>query len=152
MKQQSAYEKARDQKIADEVALPVDRALMCSAHGCPLRWSMSGDRGRACSRHYWAEPREWPRITQWIIDAETERARYAQASRPLAEPIEPEVRKAAVAALQSFAEQHAADPLAWARELHRRHRAGERLSEDKVDAYRRVLRLDPTPPQANDAR
>jgi hypothetical protein len=142
MKQQSAYEKARDQKIADEVMPPVDRALMCAAHGCPLRWSVSGDRGRACSRHYWAEPREWPRITQWILDAEADRARYGAAARAEADPVAPEVRKASVAALHAFVDHHAADPLAWARELQRRHRAGERLSEDKVDAYRRVLRLD----------
>ena len=128
----------RDQKIAEDVN--VDRALMCPAAGCPNRWSVSGERGRGCSAHYWANPRDWPRITQAILEAETDRARYAAAGRPEPSAELPyAVRKAAVAALHAFVDNRAADPRAWARELQRRHLAGERLSEVRVNAYRAVL-------------
>jgi hypothetical protein len=140
---QSAYERARDQYVADEPEHNVDRALMCPAAGCPNRWSVSGDRGRGCSAHYWADPREWPRITQALVDAETDRARYAAAARPPpAEPPTTEMRKAAVAALQAFVDDRHRDPRAWARELQRRHERGERLPDVKVAAYREALRLD----------
>lgn len=139
---QSAYEKARDQRIADEADAPIDRALMCPAAGCPLRWSVSGERGRGCSAHYWAEPHDWPRITERLQRAETERALYAAAKRPPPEPVSLELRKAAVAALHAFADDRAGDPRAWARELQRQHAAGKPLRPDKIDAYRRVLRLD----------
>lgn len=143
---QSAYEKARDQHVADEVVL-VDRALMCSAHGCPLRWSVMGDRGRACSAHYWAEPHDWPRITQRILDAEADRARYADAGRPARAPATLEERKTVVARLHDVVESRT-DPRAWARELQRRHQAGEPLSPAKIDEYRRALRLDAPTDQA----
>jgi hypothetical protein len=131
----------RDQRLADEVN--VDHALMCPAAGCPNRWSVSGDRGRGCSAHYWAAPREWPRITQALLEAETDRARYAAAAKPPpAEPPTFEMRKAAVAVLHAFVDERQCDPLAWARELRRRHTVGERLPAHKVDAYRRALRLD----------
>jgi hypothetical protein len=139
---QSAYERARDERIADEVASPMDRALMCPAAGCPLRWSVSGERGRGCSAHYWANPRDWPSITQRLVEDDADRARYGPADRPEAAPVQPEVRKAAVAALHAFADGRGRDPRTWARELQRRHAAGERLSEFKVEAYRRALRLD----------
>lgn len=140
---QSAYEKARDQGVADEVET-VDRVLMCPAAGCPNRWSVSGERGRGCSAHYWANPRDWPRITQELVEAETRRALQAAAARPtpLLETLPHEMRKTAVAALHAFVDERQRDHRAWARDLERRHRAGERLPELKVDAYRRALRLD----------
>jgi len=139
---QSAYEKARDQRVADEVDEPVDRALMCPASGCPLRWCVEGDRGRGCSAHYWAPAHEWPRITQRILDGIAHHARYAAAGRPPAEPMTPEQRRATATAVADFVASRAADPRAWARELQRRHDAGEALPAAKVDAYRRALRLD----------
>lgn len=76
---QSAYEKARDQAIADEANAPKaddDRGrLMCAAKGCPRQWAVAGDWGRACSAHYWADRSDWPRITQQLLEAE-------QRSRP----------------------------------------------------------------------
>lgn len=140
---QSAYERARDQAIADEVGASWVRSpLMCAAAGCPLPWSVSGERGKACSAHYWAPPHEWPRITQRILDAIADRDRYAAAGRAASVPVTSEMRKAAVAALHAYVDDRHGDPRAWARELQRRHEAGERLRPDKVQAYRGVLRLD----------
>ena len=72
-----------DQRIADEVA--VDHALMCSASGCPNRWSVDAGNGRACGAHAFASLHLWPQITAEQQDAETERALQAQLRRP-AEP------------------------------------------------------------------
>jgi len=99
MTKQSAYERARDERIAEDAE--DDRALMCSAVGCPRRWSVSGDRGRACSAHYWAERADWPRITEAVLRAETDRALVA-AAKPVA-PVSAEQKAEALAALAKFA-------------------------------------------------
>lgn len=139
---QSAYQKARDEKIADDVE-QVERHLMCSADGCPRRWSVMGDRGKACSAHYSANPRDWPRITQQLLDAEVDRARYNDAVRPAPEPYTPEQRRAIADRMHGMFDNRA-DPRAWARELQRRHKAGHRLTQAQVAAYRHALRLDGT--------
>ena len=36
--------------------------LMCSAHGCPNRWSVSMSRP-LCSAHAWADPEDWGAVT-----------------------------------------------------------------------------------------
>lgn len=135
----------RDQRIADEAAWPVDSHLMCPAVGCPNRWSVSGERGRGCTWHYWADPHDWPRITERLVRAETDRALYAACQRPeSAPPPTYAERKAANEALAAFVQGRAVDPKAWARELQRRHeeKDGKPLRPDQIDAYRRVLRLD----------
>ena len=134
------FDEARDQRIADEVE-QVERHLMCTANGCPRRWSVSGDRGKACSAHYWSEPRDWPRITQRLIDDEIDRARYADASRPAPAPNTREQREAIAEGLQRVVAERG-DGRAWARELQRRHQSGARVTPAEVEAYRRALRLD----------
>ena len=37
-------------------------SLMCSAHGCPLRWSVKIE-SPLCSYHAWEDPVKWPYIT-----------------------------------------------------------------------------------------
>ena len=37
-------------------------SLMCTSHGCPLRWTVSV--GNLCSYHAWEEPKHWPSITE----------------------------------------------------------------------------------------
>lgn len=55
--------RTRDQRVADQ-ANAADGS-MCGAHGCPNRWSVDSEVVRkACSAHAWADPREWPRITE----------------------------------------------------------------------------------------
>jgi len=39
--------------------------LMCSAHGCPNRWSVNMGKP-LCSAHAWAEPEHWGAITARI--------------------------------------------------------------------------------------
>ena len=36
--------------------------LMCSAHGCPNRWSVNMGRP-LCSAHAWADPEDWGAVT-----------------------------------------------------------------------------------------
>ncbi len=66
--------RARDQRIADQAATGDE--LRCMARDCPNLWSV--DKGdRCCSAHAWAEPHEWPRITQEQQALSAERARAA---------------------------------------------------------------------------
>jgi hypothetical protein len=60
--------------------------LMCAAHGCPNRWCVDAGNGRLCSAHAWAEPHEWPEITQAQQWDETERARLRGEPQPPAPP------------------------------------------------------------------
>jgi hypothetical protein len=43
-------------------ALDKGPSLMCSAHGCPLRWAVRVE-SPLCSYHAWEEPIKWPAIT-----------------------------------------------------------------------------------------
>lgn len=144
MTYRSTLSTRRDEAIAAEVN--IDRALMCPALGCPNRWSVEGERGRACSAHYWAASHDWPRITQELLDAETRRALRCAvaASQPPAAPVPIEQRRATVAAFNAFVEHKGGDPRAWARERLRRHdaREGRRLTPAEVDECRRLARLD----------
>lgn len=79
MKKQNAFDKARDQAAADKEEYPKGYTppQMCTAHGCPNRWTVdSDDRGihKLCSAHAWADKNRWPEITQQQIWDETERA------------------------------------------------------------------------------
>jgi hypothetical protein len=39
-----------------------DSKLMCSAHGCPNRWTVNMGRP-LCSAHQWADPADWGAVT-----------------------------------------------------------------------------------------
>lgn len=59
-------------------AATTSRHLMCHANGCPNRWAVQREgSGGLCSAHAWSDPHLWPRITQEVRDAETDRARQA---------------------------------------------------------------------------
>jgi hypothetical protein len=130
----------RDQMVADDV-LETDRQLRCSAHGCPRLWSVSGDRGKACSAHYWAEPADWPRITADLQRQETERAFAVSQAKPAAATMNREQRRALLQRLSEVGRTQA-DPKAWAKRLRDRHKAGETLTRAQIDAYRRALPYD----------
>lgn len=49
---------------AVEVEERADAALMCRANGCRLRWTVQTGDVTACSYHAWADPKDWPRITE----------------------------------------------------------------------------------------
>jgi hypothetical protein len=135
---QSAYAKARDARIADEV-VEDDVELRCPAYGCPHRWSVHGDRGKGCSAHYWSNPADWPAITERLLRDQVDRAiertnREAAPARPLTR----EGRRSILEGLRGFG-RLPADPRAWAYALQERHRAGEKLTEAEVRAYRAAL-------------
>jgi hypothetical protein len=39
-----------------------DSKLMCSAHGCPNKWTVNMGRP-LCSAHQWADPADWGAVT-----------------------------------------------------------------------------------------
>jgi len=39
-----------------------DSKLMCSANGCPNRWSINMGKP-LCSAHQWADPADWGKVT-----------------------------------------------------------------------------------------
>lgn len=113
----------RDRAIANDVGH--DRALMCTAVGCPNRWSCDVGRGRLCSWHDRADPRLWPQITQEQLDAETERAQAAQWARPAA-PLRTDVPRMR-AELEKLADGIRAsqqEPRAWVGRLLKRASEG----------------------------
>ena len=71
---------------------PDDASLMCAAQGCPNRWSVRMDGPGLCRAHAFAEPREWPRITQAEQDAMTDRARMRsfKAAEPAPSQVTPQ--------------------------------------------------------------
>ena len=125
----------RDQAIADDAI--ADIGLMCSAHGCPRRWTVDGDRGRACSAHYWASPEDWPRITEALQRSDVQRA-IEDANREPVRPLTRDQRRAVLGKLAKLGREPN-DPKAWAHELRERHERGDRLSEADIAAYRRAL-------------
>ena len=97
-----------------------DTALSCSAHGCPLPWSVEGGKGRLCSFHAWSEPDEWFRITvdlqntgPWLLD-----------------------RREAIELKDEFR----CDPRGWAKRLIKRHEAGEKLNQTALQMAKDALR------------
>jgi hypothetical protein len=116
-----------------------DRALMCSAHNCPNRWSVQreGERG-LCSAHAWVkDKRAWPRITDELLTAQTERARYAE---PAPEE-QPQVMTRAdkldlLARLSGVLQRAVRHPHRWAHNLRRRYDAGERLNQAQRECLR----------------
>ena len=77
----SSFDERHDQEVAAD---PHPRGFspdqMCSASGCPNRWSVKS--GNLCSAHRWADRRDWDQITLEQQQAETERARAASARQP----------------------------------------------------------------------
>jgi hypothetical protein len=97
----SSYKsRAADQRVADDVV--AGQELMCSATGCPHRWSVDAGSGRLCSWHAWSDPHLWPQITGEQLDAMADRARRNE-SRQYVEQ-KPLSRAEKIALLQSLRE------------------------------------------------
>lgn len=133
------FDDSRDQRIAAEAG--PDHALMCSANGCPNRWTCDF-AGRLCSAHAHAERHEWPAVTQQQQDIETERAYRAGRQQEPAPPLTVERKR------QMLSQMHAAlaaihamprDGRAWARSLRDREQGGERLTPAQRDMWRAAL-------------
>ena len=128
-----------DRRVANESTQ--DRALMCSANGCPNRWSVTGgDNGTCCSAHAWSDTRYWPQITQEQLDAQTDRALKLAARAYQPEPV-PNVRRlrAELAMLGNALRGAMQNPRAWAHRLKAREEAGEKLNDRQSKAWREVV-------------
>lgn len=95
------------------------RELMCSAHGCPQRWSVDGSKGRLCSFHAWVQPHEWPRITEDL-------QRTGPWRLSTQEPI-------------NLKDEFRGDPRGWAKRLINRHEAGEKLNQTALAMAKEAL-------------
>ena len=142
---------AADRRIADDEQS--ERVLMCSAHGCPNRWSVDGPAGRCCSAHAWAQSRMWPSITARLQDEATQRA-FAACQRTEASgewrtrPANAQERAAIQRALTGGAK---ARGVQWAKRLLVREGRGESLTLAQREMLRDAL-LVPRAMSAADAR
>lgn len=147
------FRKAQDQHIAKDNE--AEQALMCSAHGCPNRWSVDGPSGRCCSAHAWAPTGHWPGITAQQNETATQRA-FAAAQRSASiddaghrtRPASPDEREAIARALQGGAK---ARGVQWAKRLLVREGKGERLTLAQREMWRDALMV-PRAMSALDAR
>lgn len=133
----------RDEAIVDDTK--AERALQCTAAGCPNRWAVDAGSGKLCSAHAWRDPRDWPRITQQLVDDETERAYRAGMDTQPMEPRAPLTReqKASLgqrirAALQRMRDL-AGGSRQWAHRLKAREQGGEKLTSAQRDMWRAAV-------------
>ncbi len=104
--------------------------LMCIASGCPNRWSVDAGSGKRCSAHAWAEPHEWPGITQQQQWNETERAQ-ARSNRGAPPPARRMVladKLETIRRIKVAFEAMRSNPRAWVDRLRARKDSGERLT------------------------
>lgn len=133
----TAFDESRDQRIADDAT---DPSLQCAARGCPNRWSVECQAGRVCSAHAWVEKHHWPRVTQEQLDAQLDRARYADAARPPPQvrPLDLADKRAILRRLPAVCE--AKRGREWAMDLRYREMHGEPLTLAARHMWRSVLR------------
>lgn len=132
------FDSSRDQRIADEAQ--ADSSLMCSAQGCPNRWSVDGaeGNGRCCSAHAWAERRFWPEITA----AEQVRVarRQGRPMPPAAKSLTRAEKAAMLRELSAVFSGRRTSPRAWAEALRDREQRGELLTPIQREAWRMSLK------------
>lgn len=100
--------KEREDALVDDVNRDskAEKALMCRAEGCPLRWSVNTDgRVHLCSAHAWNEPHRWPQITQALQQRVDDHLRGVEPKAAASKPA-PATRNEALAKLQAFSAQH----------------------------------------------
>lgn len=144
----TAFDESRDQRIAEEAT---DPSLHCAARGCPNRWSVECQAGRVCSAHAWVEKHHWPRVTQEQLDAQLDRARYADAARPPPQvrPLDLADKRAILRRLPTVCA--AKRGREWAVALRERELRGERLTPTVRQMWRSVLREDLRPREDDQA-
>jgi hypothetical protein len=126
---------SRDKRIADEAA-PANPPG-CRAAGCPLPWSTDFGGAPLCTYHgRCSSAHEWPRVTQQLLDIETERALNGPRSP---KPQRYATRADGVAALQKLRQMGRGDPKLWARRLQWREENGRTLTRFQREAWRIAL-------------
>lgn len=146
----NTFDENRDHHIAAETH--TERALMCAAQGCPMRWSVDFGK-RLCSAHFRADanPHSWPRITQELIEAETERAYRSQLPKPEPQRVN---KAAAIAALRRLAPSlNRPMNRDWAHQLQERADRGDHLTPFQRECMETALHgrmgfVGPTDPRA----
>lgn len=135
------FNSSYDQAVADhaDTAKGYTHGLMCQAHGCPNRWTVDL-HGQLCSAHGWADPHDWPEITQREIWNETERIRLREDAPPASVRHVDHARLGVwLTRLADRMKRCAAEPRAWAVRLRDREAAGEKLSLVQRNAWRSEL-------------
>jgi len=144
----SGFNAKRDAAIANEVH--ADRTLMCTANGCPNRWSVDAGNGRLCSAHAWVEQHHWPQVTQEQLDAETDRALRAAARGPKQAPrrLSREEKVEILGRLREVANRiRGGDGTSWARSIVERSRSGVRVTPAALQMAQDALRARPQLPE-----
>jgi hypothetical protein len=108
--------------------------LMCIAHNCPNRWSVS--ISNLCSAHAWSDPHDWPKITDAEITRVAMRSSPKQPER--VEPVTEAQKRAAINSLRTLAHTHE-NPKKWALKLKQRETEGESLSIIQRRFWREAL-------------
>lgn len=124
----------RDERVADDAAN--DRLLACTASGCPRRWSCNFG-SRLCSAHDAAPPDRWPEVTQSLLDADADTARFGAKPAPAPRVATREEGRAALARLRRPPRE--GRDLAWAQRLEQREARGDDLTDFQRSAWRAAL-------------
>jgi hypothetical protein len=111
-----------------------DRDLMCKAHECPNRWSVSSQM--LCGAHAWAEPKDWPSITNRELQALARRSAPKQPDPVKLMSVEEKME--AIANLRQLSSAPT-DYKLWAKKLKAREMDGEILSNLQQKAWRGAL-------------
>lgn len=129
----SFIQPSRADKFHDEHE--AEKSLMCRASECPRRWTVGPQN--LCSAHAWADPKEWPGITDRLL---RELARQHPARQDEDFPELSEAQKREI--LTSFAAslRGEKDYKLWAKRLRDREANGEHLSTIQKTAWREALR------------
>ena len=133
--------KGYSSRVADKRAansVEEDAALMCTASGCPNRWSVDFGH-RLCSAHNGAELHEWPEITQRLLDAETEAALRGQEPRKQATHRHYSVAEKKAIGQRLRAALRNRGGKEWALRLQAREAAGKRLNAAQKTMWRAAL-------------
>lgn len=121
-------------RMNDEAAQ--ERQMMCKAHECPNRWSVSPQM--LCSAHAWSSVHLWPQITDEQHRHLAERSNRPHNTEPARKVTREEVHRAREA-LKAFVRGNQLDPKQWARNLKAREQAGEHLSDVQRKMWRAAL-------------
>lgn len=120
----TTFDKTGDQIAADRSG--PDPKLMCTANGCPNRWSTSD--GQLCRWHAAeTDPHKWPWITQELNDMIVDRIVERERPKSDAHPMLDAEKVANLNRLRTVLTEKK-DPHAWLYALRARAAAGEKMS------------------------
>ena len=116
--------------------------LLCSAHGCPMEWSVNFG-ARLCTFHAATPSRDWPAMTTGLQSRQLVGSLPTFAKAQEQEPRRSNVvltREQKLAIIKELKVGVIVEPRAWAQKLKAREEAGECLSKLQRDSWRQVIR------------